>query len=151
MDTASRERLMKLIAMVGSDHDGEVVNAARAADKLLRQNKTTWHDLLAPNGHNRPLVAVLQRELVAARRENQLLRTQLATQPSPFAQSGENHAVQAQWALDLHYTDGIALRTFELEFLESIAARPWPLTERQQPVFIRIMLKVRRLSGRTPP
>lgn len=146
MDAALRERLTKLIAMVGSDHDGEVINAVRAADRLLRQHKLTWHDFLLPNGGS-PLVTVLQSELASARRENQQLRAQLAARPSPFEQPDGNHAAQAQWALDL----GLALNDFECGFLESIAARPWPLTERQQPVFARIMAKVQRMSGRTPP
>jgi hypothetical protein len=51
MDTVLRERLMMVIAMVGSDHDGEFVNAARAADKLLRQRKLTWQDVMSPDGH----------------------------------------------------------------------------------------------------
>jgi hypothetical protein len=43
MDQALRERRLELPAMTGSSHDGEVINAARAANKLLKQHKiSTW-------------------------------------------------------------------------------------------------------------
>jgi hypothetical protein len=50
MNTAAYERLMKLFVMGASDHDSKFINAARAADKLLRQHKLTWRDLLSSNG-----------------------------------------------------------------------------------------------------
>jgi hypothetical protein len=40
-----RERLAKLCGMFGSDHDGEVVNAARAAHDLVRRCGGTWPDV----------------------------------------------------------------------------------------------------------
>jgi hypothetical protein len=80
MNAALRERLMKLIAMVGSDHDGEVINAARAADRLLRRHKRSWHDFLSTNRSDVALVTVLQSELVvSAKKENHRLRAQLTT------------------------------------------------------------------------
>jgi hypothetical protein len=33
--------------MIGSDHDGEALNAARLADKLVRENGITWFDVVA--------------------------------------------------------------------------------------------------------
>jgi hypothetical protein len=147
MKQALCEQLAKRLGMVGSDHDGEALNAARAADKLIKEHNLTWAEALSSNGSDNPLL--LQRELAAVRRENQQLRAQLAARPSPFGQqSSENHALQAQWALDQRT---IPLDTYELEFLVNIAGRPWPLTERQRSFFTRIMLKVRRLSGETPP
>lgn len=43
-----RLRLTRLLGMLGSDHDGEVVNAARIADRLVRENGLTWDDVIAP-------------------------------------------------------------------------------------------------------
>lgn len=40
------ERLIKLLGMIGSDHDGEALNAARLADKLLRDAGMTWADVI---------------------------------------------------------------------------------------------------------
>jgi hypothetical protein len=34
--------------MLGSTHDGEVANAGRLADRLVREAGVTWHDVLAP-------------------------------------------------------------------------------------------------------
>jgi len=38
MSALDRDRLAKLLGMLGADHDGEVVNAARAADRLVRRS-----------------------------------------------------------------------------------------------------------------
>ena len=40
---AERDRLAKLL---GSDHDGEVLNAARLADRLVRDHGITWLDAI---------------------------------------------------------------------------------------------------------
>jgi hypothetical protein len=46
LDAGQVDRLAKLLGMLGSDHDGEVVNAGRAADRLLRASGLTWFDVL---------------------------------------------------------------------------------------------------------
>jgi hypothetical protein len=43
-----RERLGKLLGLFSSSHDGEVANAARAADALVRRAGMTWPDVVAP-------------------------------------------------------------------------------------------------------
>jgi hypothetical protein len=48
MSTLDRDRLGKLLEMLGSDHDGEVVNAARAADRLVRASGLRWPDIAMP-------------------------------------------------------------------------------------------------------
>jgi hypothetical protein len=40
------ERLTKLVLMLSSDHDGEVVAAARAIDRTLKDAGTDWHDFV---------------------------------------------------------------------------------------------------------
>ena len=50
-----RDRLAKLLGMMGSAHDGEVVNAARAADRLVRDSGLRWPDIAMsapPRGSN---------------------------------------------------------------------------------------------------
>jgi hypothetical protein len=44
-----RERLAKLLGMLGSDHDGEVANAGRAADALVRRAGVTWPEVVTPS------------------------------------------------------------------------------------------------------
>lgn len=46
------QRFAKIVGMIGSDNDGEVVNAARAATRLLLDNGMTWQDAVTP-----PIVA----------------------------------------------------------------------------------------------
>jgi|GEM_PF-2709507 len=41
-----RRRLVKVLGMLGSRHDGEALNAARTAHAMLAQSKTRWEDLL---------------------------------------------------------------------------------------------------------
>src|SRR5258708_3049155 len=42
------ERLAAILGMLGSEHDGEVLNAARQAEAERRRLSVTWGDLLAP-------------------------------------------------------------------------------------------------------
>lgn len=46
MTEETRTRLIKLLGMLGSEHDGEVVAAARAIEKL--RAGVAWNDLIAP-------------------------------------------------------------------------------------------------------
>jgi hypothetical protein len=41
-----RKRLAQLLGMVASDHDGEALNAARLADRHVRDRKMTWQSVL---------------------------------------------------------------------------------------------------------
>ena len=43
-----RERLAKLLGMMGSAHDGEVVAAARQAERLRADAGPTWPEILLP-------------------------------------------------------------------------------------------------------
>jgi hypothetical protein len=45
---AVADRLIKIIGLFGSAHDGEVVAAARQATRLLREHDCTWAELLEP-------------------------------------------------------------------------------------------------------
>ena len=79
------ERLVKLLGMTGSQHDGEALNALRMAQKLLAGAAKTGGDLIgggaSGGGNDRAfrnamgLVERLNRELVEAREENHNLRT----------------------------------------------------------------------------
>lgn len=43
-----RRKLIRFLGMLGSDHDGEVVNAARIALRLIKDRGLTWDDVLGP-------------------------------------------------------------------------------------------------------
>ena len=42
----TRTRLARLLGMMGSQHDGEALNAARLADKLVREQGITWFNVI---------------------------------------------------------------------------------------------------------
>ena len=44
-----RDRLAKLLGMLGSAHDGEVVAAARRADAMVRASGLTWRAIVVAN------------------------------------------------------------------------------------------------------
>jgi hypothetical protein len=50
-----RDRLAKVLGMLGSHHDGEVLTAGRTAHALLRAAGTTWPELLGANAAQLPV------------------------------------------------------------------------------------------------
>jgi hypothetical protein len=46
MSLAERERLSKVLEMLGSEHEGEIVNAAKAASTFLKARNLTWAEAL---------------------------------------------------------------------------------------------------------
>jgi hypothetical protein len=44
-----RDRLARLLGMLGSDYPGEVANAGRLADRLVRAAGLTWRDVITPS------------------------------------------------------------------------------------------------------
>ena len=114
-----RDRLAKLLGLLGSDHDGEVAAAGRRAHKLLTEAKLTWHAVIAP-----PPVVVNAPEPAQRRwrepRDTAATIAELLRWPEP----------QTAW---------------ELDFLRSVAGRH-SLTEKQEAVLERIFKKVRAFA-----
>lgn len=48
MTASDYERLVKLMALLGSDSDGEVLNAVSAASRILNTYGLSWSDLILP-------------------------------------------------------------------------------------------------------
>jgi hypothetical protein len=44
--TSGTEKLVKVLALLGSSHDGERAAAAAAADRMLREAGLTWDDVI---------------------------------------------------------------------------------------------------------
>ena len=57
-----RERLIKLLGLLGSDHNGEIAAAGRMADALIRDAGVTWADVIAPETVQRELIDALRAE-----------------------------------------------------------------------------------------
>jgi hypothetical protein len=164
MDAAVRERLVKLIAMTGSSHDGEVINAARAADSLLKQHKLSWREALLPNGRdsdNEPVtrlraeVDLHRRECASLKAKNERLNKQLATlrvlETEDRVGLGTGPASKrARRVLQLVETGAATLNEFEREFMQTISGWTGQLTDRQFPVFVQIMRKVTMQTGQVP-
>jgi hypothetical protein len=47
LDPSTKNRLVKLLGMLGSAHDGEALTAGRLADRLVRQANLTWDDIIS--------------------------------------------------------------------------------------------------------
>ena len=47
LDVSTAQRLVRLLGMLGSAHDGEVANAGRMADRLIRERGLTWPQIIA--------------------------------------------------------------------------------------------------------
>lgn len=48
MIEADRDKLVKILRMFSSDHDGEVASAARRAHKMVKDRMLDWEDLIIP-------------------------------------------------------------------------------------------------------
>lgn len=55
LSESDRSHLVKLLAMLGSDHAGERDAAGLAADRFIRQRGLSWEEALAPKTHERRL------------------------------------------------------------------------------------------------
>ena len=46
MQEADRDKIVKLLRMFSSHHDGEVCNAARLAHEFVKKNELDWSDIV---------------------------------------------------------------------------------------------------------
>jgi hypothetical protein len=70
------KKLGRVIAMVGSSHEGEALTALRLADRMLRDAGMRWEDLLSP-AHELDIATEAAVVLLA---ENTALRAELEQQ-----------------------------------------------------------------------
>jgi hypothetical protein len=149
------DQFIKVIAMVGSAHDGEALVEARQADRLLRRADLSWDELLKP--HHELTIAVdaalgLSEENEAPKAELEQYRAAVKVRPNggdwrPVGDPRE----QARWALALADRGLVRLNKFERSFLGTVSRWRGELTERQQPIWEDHLPEIARRSGRTPP
>jgi hypothetical protein len=53
LHSGPRELLIKALGMLGSNHDGEVLNAAHKAEELRRKLDMTWEELVISAGETK--------------------------------------------------------------------------------------------------
>jgi hypothetical protein len=113
-----RDRLAKLLGMLGSAHDGEALAAARQAERLRADAGLTWHQIVA----SAPTIP-----FPAPPRE-----------PRTDTESAVAFAV-AHWAL---------LDARDREFISSIRHQRRPLSDKQAKWLGDIVTKCRRAEAR---
>ena len=115
-----RERLAKLLGLLGSDHAGERDTAGQMAQRFVKSRNLTWFDVLQP-----VLPAVAKRPSES--------RTSTAT-----ASNWRQIVAHSQ----RRGTDLGLLTDWEEDFLASLAERRFTATAEQLVVLNRILLKV---------
>jgi hypothetical protein len=75
MPALDRDKLAKMLGMLGSRHDGEVTAAGRSAHTLLKEAGTTWTEVLTPPDGADPFD---RNKLTEAETENRRLVIELA-------------------------------------------------------------------------
>jgi hypothetical protein len=147
------KKLALILGMCGSAHDGEVVSAARTADRMVKQAGKRWLDLLET-----PVEAArtLLDENVALRAELDRLRveasnnTNVAIWTDVGDQTTDTRAA-AQWALDLHRAGRIWLSPREIDFLVSSTTWQGGLTAKMAAWLRSILDRAVAATGCVPP
>jgi hypothetical protein len=123
LSSDDRDRLSKLLAMFSSTFDGEIVNAAKAAERLVKARGETWETVIVANGS-------------AKARER-------PREPPPKSRS---YRSDFQDEIDACVAKGNLLTPWEREFLTSISDR-MTLSEKQRAILDRIKTKLAKYEG----
>jgi hypothetical protein len=141
MDTAKRTRLIQILGMMGSAHDGEILNAAKMAQRLLGAEATTWGDILNGGGgyteeavrtvvteaYDKGYQEGLRKGLEHGRNEAQITKPQLSWQVYARILMRDYSSFLTEW---------------EAGFVDSFIARAWPSpTAKQKTIFERLAQK----------
>jgi hypothetical protein len=118
------ERLAKVLGMLGSAFDGEVIQAARTATEMVRRAETTWQHVLRP---------------VPVRPVYNIFDT---WHPAPE----DDHRPVAEEILRLHAANRVFLYEREPDFLAGLRHWDRELTTPQQNWFDKIVLRARRFG-----
>jgi hypothetical protein len=111
-----RKRLAAVLGMLGSAHGGEVMNAARQAERIRHEAGATWHEII---------IVMPPPAFVA-----------------PDLDDIEDDDVSAELATCLARLDLLA--AWEVQFVRSISHRRHRLSPKQKAVLARLFAKVLR-------
>ena len=122
LDPRSIERLVKLLGMLGSNHDGEHAAAALKANALVRDHGLVWSDIIpTPHADRRPN---------DARAKNQ-----------------DDQKVDWRIMRDFCAQRSHLLRPREQEFIDHIDSWRDALTEKQSAWLVSIYTRVKKLAA----
>jgi hypothetical protein len=124
-------RLARLLAMLGSEHDGEVLNAARLAQRAVVSAGATWEEVLNGQGYPKAFVDEVAR---AAYRDG-LAEGKALASPKPKRKTFAGYA-----ALLLKKYPA-ALTEWEVQFCESWTQKRCRPSDKQFSVFDRLASK----------
>jgi hypothetical protein len=103
LSAVAADRLVKLLGMLGSHHDGERAAAALKADQLVRQHGLTWHDVISVPAPMQPWRRMAARCQAHAVRLNS---KELGFVDSMLRWNGEPSDKQLKWLIDLFVRTG---------------------------------------------
>jgi hypothetical protein len=143
-----RVRLARLLGMLGSAHDGEIANAGRMAARLIKDAKTTWLELLKPEGDR-------DHELQIATTAGQgLLDENERLQAEVMRLRGRTPDIPATWQEPTNETEAIEtasvwvafLTDWERGFVTSLTGWRGSLTPKQQERLRELNRKIARIA-----
>lgn len=115
-------RLARLLAMFSSDFEGEITNAARAAERLVKKCGETWESILVG-----PIPKFSDRQ-------------ERPSYKGPEPTADQNDIRECLKRANL-------LSEWERKFLQDVLGRGYALTEKQQSILARIKQKLAAYSG----
>jgi hypothetical protein len=158
MDIADKERLIKLIGMLGSSHDGERANAAAFIQKLAERNKMTIAELIAAAHGGKGSERIVYRDRPVYRdriveKEKVVYRDRPAPPPPPEPEPTftDVDSPLLQRMKDVAAKPAIASRVltqWELNFITDVSGRyeyDRELSDKQLVIVERVLVKASRL------
>jgi len=148
MDIADKERLIKLIGMLGSEHDGERANAAAFLQKMAAKYKMTITELMGQVGGGAPKVVYKEKIVV---KEVYRDRPAAAPPPEPEASFTDVDSPLIARMKDVAAKPAVASRVltgWELNFITDVSSRyeyDNQLSDKQLVIVERVLVKASRL------
>jgi hypothetical protein len=155
MSEIDRDRLIKLLGMTGSSHDGEALSALRRALDLLAAAGVTWDDLLHGPGGELEVATQAAAQLLA---ENTALSDEIERLRSLLGcddvdeewRSLEDFAGRACWCLTLQRAGKIRFSELDRDFLDAVMHWEGELPTEHQRVLQQVLRDVHRRTGLRP-
>jgi hypothetical protein len=160
MDIADKERLIKLIGMLGSSHDGERANAAAFLQKMAAKYKMTITELMAQVGgkgqdrviyKDRIVEKVVVKEVFRDRPGSPFGFSNEPPKPEPEPSFTDVDSPLLQRMKDVAAKPAIASRVltqWELNFITDVSSRyeyDRELSDKQLVIVERVLVKASRL------